>query len=71
MSMGKNELEFMYGVIKVFMKENGKIILFMDLEYINSGVVEYIEDNGKIIKWMGMENLFGKKEKKIRKKKMD
>ena len=50
MSMGKKELEFMFGVIKVFMKENGKIILFMDLEYINSGVVEYIEDNGKIIK---------------------
>ena len=50
MSMGKNELEFMFGVIKVFMKENGKIILFMDLEYINSGVVLYIEDNGKIIK---------------------
>ena len=50
MSMGKNEFEFMFEVIKVFMKENGKIILFMDLEYINSGVVEYIEDNGKIIK---------------------
>ena len=50
MSMGKNELEFMYGVIKVFKKENGKIFLFMDLEYINSGVVEYIEGNGKIIK---------------------
>ena len=44
---GKEQLEFMFGVIKVFMKENGKIILFMDLEYINSEMVEYIEDNGK------------------------
>ena len=50
MSMGKNELEFMFGVIKVFMKENGKIILFMDLEYINLVMGEFIEDNGKIIK---------------------
>ena len=54
----------MFGVIKVFMKENGKTILFMDLEYINSEV-EYIEDIGKIIKWMDMENLFEKKEKNI------
>ena len=54
----------MFEVIKVFMKENGKTILFMDLEYINSEV-EYIEDIGKIIKWMDMENLFEKKEKNI------
>ena len=43
-------LEFIFGQMELFMKENGKIILFMDLEYINLVMGEFIEDNGKIIK---------------------
>jgi hypothetical protein len=46
----KMVLEFIFGLMELFMKENGKIILFMVLEFINFLMGESIMDNGKIIK---------------------
>ena len=46
----KMVLEFIFGQMELFMKENGKIILFMVLEFINFLMGESIMDNGKIIK---------------------
>ncbi len=46
------EKESLYGVIKVCMKEIFKIIIYMDLEYINGLMEENTKVNGKIIKWM-------------------
>jgi hypothetical protein len=46
----KMVLEFIFGQMELYMKVNGKIILFMDLGFINFQMGEFIMDNGKIIK---------------------
>jgi len=45
----KMVLVFIFGMMVLFMKENGKIILFLDMEFILFQMGEFIKDNGKII----------------------
>lgn len=50
-------LENLFGAIKVCMREIFKIIIYMDMEYINGLMEEDMKVNGKIIKWTVMERV--------------
>ena len=41
------------------MKENGKIILLMDMEFIISQMIKYTMEVGRIKRKRGLVNLFG------------
>ena len=41
-----------------FTRENGKMMKFMDGEYINLMMAAFTRVDGVITKWMAMENIF-------------
>jgi len=45
--------------MELIMKDNGKMIKYMDLELFVIKMESFIKDNFKTIKWMDMENLYG------------
>ena len=50
------DMEFINGIMEIYMKENGKIHNLMDMEYINILMVQFIKECGKIIILKVMEN---------------
>ena len=52
----KKELVLKNGMMVHFMKENGKIVNFMVMGFINLPMEVNIEENGKKVNFMALEN---------------